>query len=82
MGRNGVHLVREWPDEPQVRATLCAPRSDLVLERAVKGDQSRGRVATFTQSHGPFVRYRRTVVAHGDGLREETGYELIIPWFR
>ncbi|MFZ9931100.1 MAG: hypothetical protein ACO3GZ_09865 [Ilumatobacteraceae bacterium] len=34
MGRNGVHLVREWPNEPQVRAWLTTPHDDLVREEA------------------------------------------------
>ncbi|NDD96891.1 MAG: MFS transporter, partial [Actinobacteria bacterium] len=79
MGRNGVHLVREWPDEPQVRAWLTTPHDDLVREEA----EAHGHdgVATFGQQHGPFRRYRRTVTERDGTLREETDFAVVIPWF-
>lgn len=80
MGRNGVHLVREWPDEPQVRAWLCAPRDDLVGEEPDPGTTDAD--ASFVQAHGPFREYRRTVTTRDGRLHERTDYHLVIPWFR
>ncbi|MCE2764778.1 MAG: MFS transporter [Ilumatobacteraceae bacterium] len=80
MGRNGVHLVREWPDETQVRAWLCTPRDDLVGEEPDLDDSD--TVASFSQRHGPFRDYRRTVSARDGRLHERTDYRLVIPWFR
>ncbi|MFN5603096.1 MAG: hypothetical protein ACK49V_00930, partial [Actinomycetes bacterium] len=79
MGRNGVHLVREWPDETQVRAWLCTPRDDLVGEEPDLDDSD--TVASFSQRHGPFRDYRRTVSARDGRLHERTDYRLVIPWF-
>lgn len=51
------------------------PRSDLVDERP-DGPQQ------FTQAHGPFRTYRRSVTLGDDGsVRERTEFHLDIPWF-
>jgi len=83
VGRNGVHLVREWPDEPQVREWLYVPHDDLVDEEAdIDTDLGASdSEASFVQRHGPFLDYRRTVTASNGRLSERTDYRLVIPWF-
>lgn len=46
-------------------ATLVTPRADIVLETTDDG-------VTFTQEHGPFVRYERRVEPLDDGTVRET----------
>ena len=83
MGRRGVHLTREWPDEPQVRAWIRTPHDDLVREAATDGTASEhpNDEMRFTQAHGPFRRYERTISARDGKWHERTEYELHIPWF-
>ena len=83
MGRRGVHLTREWPDEPQVRAWIRTPHDDLVREVTTDDTASEhpNDEMRFTQAHGPFSRYERTISAHDGKWHERTEYELHIPWF-
>jgi MFS family permease len=72
-------IVRQWPDTPEVTATLERPRDDLVLEqRAADG--------SFEQADGPFLAYRRAVervepTPGRPAWRETTSYRWSLPWF-
>lgn len=73
--RGGTTVTREWPDDPEVRARLEAPRDDLLAER-------RRDDGSFEQAVGPFAAYERTVGPGSAGtLVERTRYRLAIPWF-
>ncbi len=78
-------LVRRWPDTPQERDRLLAPRDDLVLEAAdcdpVDSAGATPLPRRFTQDDGPFTAYERTVSADGVSLVETTRYCLTVPWF-
>jgi MFS family permease len=73
--RGGTTVTRRWPDQPDVRERLEAPRDDLLTEERLAD----GR---FVQQLGPFARYERVVTPDGDGtVVERTRYRLAIPWF-
>ena len=80
----GRVLIRRWPDTPDERQRLCAPRDDVLLEsRPVDATQRPDQAlpARFAQEDGPFTHYGRTVEAADDELVETTTYHLTIPWF-
>jgi MFS family permease len=87
--RGGRTLIRRWPDSPEQRAVLAAPRDDLLLETATSsGDSAVGDSAPdgsarwrFEQADGPFADYERTVASDDAGLVETTRYRVVIPWF-
>jgi MFS family permease len=68
-------VVRTWPDDPDHRRIVLAPRDDLVVERSTD-DPHR-----FEQDLGPFRAYERRVEVSGGALVETTDYRLTIPWF-
>jgi MFS family permease len=70
----GRIVSRRWPDDPQHRQLLEAPRDDVVLEHDGGG-------GVFTQADGPFIAYRRTVEPDSGELVETTRFEVTIPWF-
>lgn len=90
---NDRAIVRSWPNSPDSLNALTAARSDFVAERAAHATfdaaattQSSDRVDrwVFTQQHGPFTAYTRTVEpchTSADQLIETTNYRLEIPWF-
>ena len=67
-------VTRRWPDDPDHRRIIDAPRDDLVVEHP---DADGG----YVQEQGPFRSYRRDVVTDGGQLVETTRYRLTIPWF-
>jgi MFS family permease len=92
----GRSLTRRWPRDPSHAEDLLVPRDDVVLEdraeqplvesaagprAAVETLQATGTTARFTQRHGPFSSYLRTVDVDGDDFVETTRYRLQIPWF-
>ena len=88
-------LIRRWPDTPERRQQLLAPRDDLLLEardepRDATTDAAGNAGPTqpqpsgrFRQDDGPFTTYERTVTADPstDELVESTRYSVTIPWF-
>ena len=76
MARGVVQLERRWKADPETATWLSTPRDDLIAERPGAEEGS------FDQDQGPFVEYRRTVVAEDDQLVERIRYRLEIPWFR
>ena len=78
----GSTLTRAWPDDPTTLAALSEQRSDLLVEHREPEDADPGgTVAEWTQKHGPFRDYRRTLRQDGDQLLETTSYDLRVPWF-
>jgi len=92
----GRILTRRWPRDDSHADELLVPRDDLVLEdraeppadgavAAARGGvetlRTTGTTARFTQRHGPFTSYLRTVDVEGDDFVETTHYRLQIPWF-
>jgi MFS family permease len=79
----GRTLIRRWPDSPEQRGRLLAPRDDLVLEAAVAPAESHDRSQRFRQEDGPFTAYERTVTTDPAArqLVETTRYAMTIPWF-
>jgi MFS family permease len=79
----GHTLIRRWPDTPEQRERLLAPRDDLVLEAPEPTVVSPQRTDRFRQADGPFTGYARTVTADTDRceLVETTNYTMTIPWF-
>jgi hypothetical protein len=89
----GRILTRRWPLDDERASELLAPRDDLILEnepdaaapdlppdadeRAAADDGT----TRFTQQHGPFASYLRTVEIDRDEYVERTTYHLLIPWF-
>ena len=76
-------LVRRWPDTPDERERLLAPRDDLVLEAPDAPPNEPGQLRRFRQDDGPFTSYQRTVTTDrsADELVETTSYAVTIPWF-
>ena len=88
-------LIRRWPDTPERRQQLLAPRDDVLLESADEPpgapvDPSGAAAPSLTetsgqfrQQDGPFTAYERTVSSDpGTGeLVESTRYTVTIPWF-
>ena len=69
------------PADSPAYAHITTPRDDLLLESApVRRPEG---TLVFTQEHGPFSAYTRTVADHGTGggAVERTEYRLSIPWF-
>jgi MFS family permease len=79
VNRGGRTLIRRWPDTPDQRAVLAAPRDDLLLETPASSDGSQHW--RFEQADGPFVAYERTVSPDDAELVETTRYRAVIPWF-
>jgi len=84
----GRVLISRWPDTPDERRRLAAPRDDLLLESTAttgasfgSGPRSERTDWEFEQVDGPFTAYRRTVVIDGQELVETTTYRYTIPWF-
>lgn len=71
---NDRAIVRSWPNNLDNYVALTSPRSDFVAEAG-------GEDGVFSQDHGPFTAYRRTVEATPDIITETTNYRLEIPWF-
>lgn len=80
-------MTRRWPNDPEHRERISAPRVDLITEheivRTADGD---GEQIVFAQANGPFTTYERIVelpAASDDGaiVVERTRYRLEIPWF-
>ncbi|MET0911259.1 MAG: MFS transporter [Ilumatobacteraceae bacterium] len=74
MKPGGRIVSRRWPDDPEHRELLEAPRDDVVLERI----EAPG---VFTQAEGPFAVYRRDVRPQDGALVETTRFDVTIPWF-
>jgi MFS family permease len=72
-------VTRVWPDEPHVRDHLARPRDDLLTEESA-ADAGEGTLS-FSQLHGPFRDYGRTVTVDGGRLIETTRFRVSIPWF-
>ena len=85
MDRGGRTLIRRWPDTPEQRALLSAPRDDLLVAAPVPVEapapSDRTASWTFEQADGPVVDYERTVSSDDDDLVETTRYRVVIPWF-
>ena len=90
MPGRGSTLTRTWPDDEHHRALLTARRDDLLVERLEPGDGTIDRAgsrtgeeatARWSQEHGPFRSYERTVTAAGGSLFEETRFDLHVPSF-
>ncbi len=88
----GRMLIRRWPDTPEQRERLLAPRDDLLLEASdqpadtatVDAEPTPPRPSgRFRQADGPFTTYERTVTPDPatDELVESTRYSVTIPWF-
>jgi MFS family permease len=79
----GRSVVRRWPDDPDHRQLLLAPRDDLLVETPLSDDVVGERPARFGQDDGPFAHYERTVAADHDTteLVETTRYRVVVPWF-
>ena len=85
-------LIRRWPDTPERREQLLAPRDDLLLESPAEPADTSTTPAgpggiepaeRFHQDDGPFTDYERTVASDpttGE-LVESTWYSFTIPWF-
>ena len=88
VSRGDRTLVQTWPRESEQGRAALQPRRDLV-EEVVELDDSNARDAdgwsvserVFTQSHGPFRSYRRTVTVRDGQVHESIDYQLSIPWF-
>jgi MFS family permease len=65
--------ISRWPSEPGRLTVALAPRDDVVGEREVA-------CGAFEQAHGPFRRYRRTVVDDGTTTTETIQWSLALPW--
>ncbi len=76
-------LIRRWPDTPEQRDRLLAPRDDLLLETPDTPADTRVRADRFRQDDGPFAAYERTVTTDRTRgqLVETTRYAVTIPWF-
>ena len=77
-------LIRRWPDTPEQRERLLAPRDDLLLEVThTRAAHDEAVTERFRQDDGPFTMYERTVSTDRDGgeLVESTNYAFVIPWF-
>ena len=79
----GRMLIRRWPDTPEQRERLLAPRDDLVLEARESAAHAPNGSERFRQADGPFTAYERTVTTDHDErqLVETTRYAVTIPWF-
>lgn len=73
LGR-GRTVTRTWPDTPDNREQIDAPRDDLLTEQ-------RSADRTYSQRSGPFTEYSRSVSIDGGQISETTHYRLVIPWF-
>ncbi len=85
---NDRAIVRSWPNNPESLEVLTTARRDFVAEQPATSDDTTrpDRVDhwAFTQEHGPFTAYTRTVEpchTANDQLIETTNYRLEIPWF-
>ncbi len=71
-------LTSVWADHSPEAQLATHPRHDILTE-------ARAEDGSFLQAHGPFRRYRRTLVASLDGdagtVTETITYRLSIPWF-
>jgi len=78
-------VTRRWPNEIEQRSRLDVPREALVAEaEASRTPTDKGVRVTFTQEHGPFTSYTRTLDVPDDRdqqIEERTSYRLRIPWF-
>lgn len=80
-------MTRRWPNDPEHRERISAPRVDLIAEYEVDRTADRnGERVVFAQAHGPFTTYERVVdlpAASDDEsmVVERTRYRLRIPWF-
>jgi MFS family permease len=68
-------LTRTWPDDPDHRRIVLAPRDDLVVERPTDDPRR------FEQREGPFREYARSVAVADGRIVETTCYRLTVPWF-
>ena len=69
-----VRVTSSWPADDPRAAAAKSPRNDLLTE-------SEGPAAgEFSQRHGPFAAYRRTVREERGILRQEVSYQLDAPW--
>jgi len=83
----GRIVTRRWPNDPDHRERIAAPRVDLISERETErtGDDDAEQIV-FAQALGPFTTYQRIVdvPAESDSdaqVVERTRYRLKIPWF-
>ena len=74
---HAAKLTRTW--DVSHLEWLSRPRTDIVAETRSESD---GDALVFTQSHGPFSAYTRTVTTSDGHLVEAVDYRLSIPWFR
>ncbi len=73
MPRGHSTITQVWPAGSPRADAATTPRDDLLREEA-DGDGS------FSQAHGPFHHYRRTVATRADGcVQEQVEYELRVP---
>ncbi|MEN9824093.1 MAG: hypothetical protein RLZ04_2519 [Actinomycetota bacterium] len=81
-------LVQTWPRDSEQGRGALEPRRDLI-EEDLEVDDANARDAegwsvterVFTQAHGPFRSYRRTVTVRDEQVHETIDYRLSIPWF-
>jgi MFS family permease len=78
-------VTRHWPNDSDQRSRLDTPRREIVTETEVSRERADGEVrVVYSQEHGPFERYERTLVLPDDdatSIEERTSYRLNIPWF-
>jgi MFS family permease len=67
-------ITMVWPTGSAQAELAHTPRNDLLRE-ASEG------VGAFSQEHGPFRSYRRTVETTPERVTETIAYRLVIPWF-
>ncbi len=73
MPRGLSTIIQVWPADSPRAAAATTPRDDLLTE-TTEGD------GNFTQAHGPFRHYRRTLTTEADGsVRETIDYRLHVP---
>lgn len=79
-----ARLFTRYPNDGELISQCITPRNDLVAERLTSKDQSEDSGSTtwtFEALHGPFRRYKRTVVETPDLITVTTDYSLGIPFF-
>ena len=80
-------VTRRWPNDPEHRTRIAAPRVDLISEREIERTEvDAGEQIVFAQALGPFTTYQRIVdlpapSQHDARVLERTRYRLKIPWF-
>lgn len=71
-------LHHSWPAGSAEATVALVPRTDIVEEVAVEGDD---HSTSFTQREGPFTTYERSIVTTPSHVLETIRYRIVIPWF-